>query len=71
MKTQTVYMGTRVLPKIKETVEREIPARWPSTSAFVQEAIVEKMRKEKIQVPSENREGMGEDEMEEEAPHLN
>lgn len=51
MKTQTVYMGARVLPKIKEAVEKLVPDRWATTAQFVQEAIVEKLRKENIPVP--------------------
>lgn len=50
METNTKFVGTRIMPKIKEAIEKQIPDRWPSTSAFVLEAITEKLKKENIEV---------------------
>lgn len=46
----TGYLGCRIEIKIKEAIEREIPERWISVSAFVQEAVAEKIKREEIKI---------------------
>jgi len=46
--TTTKYIGARVMPKIKEAIENSIPDKYVSVAHFVQEAVVEKLKKEML-----------------------
>jgi Arc/MetJ-type ribon-helix-helix transcriptional regulator len=46
--TTTRYLGARVSPKIKEAIENVVPDKYVSVSHFVQEAIVEKLKRENL-----------------------
>lgn len=46
----TRYLGCRIEAKIKDAIEKQVPDRWASVSAFVLEAIAEKIKREGIKV---------------------
>lgn len=46
--SQTLYIGTRVVPKIKNAIEKVVPDKYVSIALFVQEAVFEKLKRENL-----------------------